>query len=233
MCFSPEVDVVASVLISVVAVDAIRHNHSARTAPMAALPAVFAVHTLSSAFVWWGLSGDVPAGLGTAATVFYLGIAFVLLPVLVPIAVLLIEPPGWRRPALVGLGLAGAYAGVVFAMGLFDGRGEAVACSHYIDFAITGASSTAGVVYVAATCGALLLSGQRPLVLWGVTNVAVVGLLAVGQGSGLPSLWCFWAACTSIAIAWFLRALARDRESGAPWPWVPRVRAPDHPAAVS
>jgi Family of unknown function (DUF6629) len=221
MCFSPEVDVVAALVISVVAVDAVRHNHSARTTPLALLPAVFAVHTLSSAFVWWGLEDSVPAGLGAAATSFYLAIAFVLLPVLVPVAVLLIEPPGWRRPALVVLGLAGAYASAAFALGLLDGRGGAAACSYYIDFGITGASSAAGVMYVAATCGALLLSGQRPLVLWGITNVVVVGVLVLAEANGLPSLWCFWAAGTSVFIAWFLRSLARARAAGAAWPWAP------------
>jgi hypothetical protein len=221
MCFSPEVDVIAAVVISAVAVDALRHNHSARTTPLALLPAVFAIHTLSSAFVWWGLAGSVPSGLGSAATTFYLAIAFVLLPVLVPVAVLLIEPPGWRRPALVALTVAGAYASVVFTLGLVDDRGGAAACGYYIDFGITGASNAAGAMYVAATCGALLLSGQRPLVVWGITNVVVVALLVAGERNGLPSLWCFWAACTSVFIAWFLRSLARARASGAPWPWVP------------
>ena len=222
MCFSPEADVVAAVVISVVAVDALRHNHSGRTLPLALLPAVFAVHTLASAFVWWGLDGRVPAGLGAAATSFYLGIAFVLLPVLVPVAVLMIEPPGWRRPALVALGLAGAYASAVFALGLADGRGSATACSYYINFGITGASSAAGVMYVAATCGALLLSGQRPLVIWGILNAVVVAALALAVANGLPSLWCFWAAITSVFVAWFLRSLERERASGAAWPWVPQ-----------
>lgn len=228
MCFSPEADVVAAVVISAIAVDAIRHNRTARTAPLALLPALFAVHSLSSAFVWWGLAGDVPPGLGAAATSFYLGIAFVLLPVFVPIAVLLIEPSGWRRPALVALGLAGAYASVVFAMGLLDGRGGAVACNYYLDFGITGASSAAGAMYVVATCGALLLSGERPLVIWGITNAVIVGFLALVQGAGLPSLWCFWAACSSAVIAWYLRSLSRDHDRGARWPWEPeRSASPD------
>jgi len=221
MCFSPEADVVAAVVISLVAVDALRHNHSLRTMPLALLPTVFAIHTLASAFVWWGLDGAVPAGLGATATAFYLGIAFVLLPILVPVAVLMIEPPGWRRPALIALGVAGAYASAVFSLGLADGRGGAAACSYYIDFGITGASSAAGALYVVATCGALLLSGQRPLFVWGITNVVVVGLLALGEANGLPSLWCFWAAGTSVFIACFLRSLARTRALGGPWPWTP------------
>ena len=224
MCLAPQVDVLAGVAIAVVAVDAIRHNRSARTAPLAALPAVFAVHTLASALVWWGLQGRVPATIGDAATAFYLGIAFVLLPVLLPIAVLLIEPPGWRRSALVLLTAAGLYSSLDFLVGLLDGRGGAAACTYYIDFGITGASSYSGFMYVLATCGALLLSGQRPLVVWGLTNALVVALLAGLEGRALPSLWCFWAAASSLFVAWFLRSLERRRAAGEPRPWHPRER---------
>jgi hypothetical protein len=83
-------------------------------------------------------------------------------------------------------------------------------------------------MYVAATCGALLLSGQRPLVFWGITNVVVVGVLALAERNGLPSLWCFWAAITSGFVAWFLRSLTRARSAGAPWPWEPTPASEPH-----
>jgi hypothetical protein len=207
MCFAPQVDVVAGVAIAVVAVDAVRHCHSARTAPLAALPAIFAFHTLVSALVWWGLWGDIPGGIGSAALQTYLVIAFVLLPIYVPVAVLLIEPAGWRRWALGVLVVLGAGAGLDFLYGLLTGRGEATACVSYIDFNVTGTSSLAGVLYVVATCGALLLSGARPLFIWGVINVLAIGVLVVFASRGLPSLWCFWAACTSLFIAWYLRSI--------------------------
>jgi hypothetical protein len=218
MCFAPQVDVVAGVVITVVAVDAARHCRSARTAPLAALPAIFAFHTFASALVWWGLRGDVPVALGLAALQSYLLIAFVLLPIYVPVAVLLIEPAGWRRWALGVLSVIGTVAGIDFLVGLLAGRGEATACVSYIDYNVTGTSSIAGWLYVIATCGAFLLSGQRPLVLWGALNLLAVGVLALFASRGLPSLWCFWAACTSIFIAWYLRdisphaAVATERE---------------------
>jgi len=207
MCLAPEADLVAGAAIAVVAVDAARHCRSWRTAPLAALPAIFAIHTLISAFVWWGLRGDVPAPLGQAAVQAYLVVAFVLLPVYVPIAILLLEPPGVRRWLIGVLAAAGAVAGIDFLTGLLGGRGEATACDFYIDFNVPATSSLAAVLYVVATCGAPLLSGQRPLVFWGAMNVVVVGILALAASHGLPSLWCFWAACTSGFIAWYLRTI--------------------------
>jgi hypothetical protein len=215
MCFSPQVDLVAGAVIAVVAVDAARHCRSWRTAPLAALPAIFAFHTLTSAVVWWGLWGDVPAPLGQAALQTYLFIAFVLIPVYVPVAVLMLEPPGGRRWLISGLAVAGGLAGFDFLSGLLAGRGEATACSYYIDFNVPATSSLAAVLYVVATCGAFLLSGQRPLIYWGATNVVVVGILSLFASRGLPSLWCFWAACTSLFVAWYLRSIDRPERVDA------------------
>ena len=54
MCLTPEVDVVTSVAIGALAIDALRHNNNVRTLPIALVPAIFSVHTFSSAVVWWG-----------------------------------------------------------------------------------------------------------------------------------------------------------------------------------
>lgn len=224
MCLSPEVDLVAGVAIAVVAVDAVRHNRHGRTLPLALLPAVFAVHTLTEAFIWWGERGVVPAQVGDAAAVFFMFVAFVLLPVYVPVSVLLIEPRGWRRDALLLLTGAGAIAAADFLIGLVSGRAEATACSYFIDYRILGAATVSGGLYVLATCGAMLLSGQRPLQVWGVTNVVVVAALIVWQSRGLPSLWCFWAAMSSVFVAVFLRRLAREQERGEAPPWAPPAR---------
>jgi hypothetical protein len=219
MCLSPQFDIVAGVAISVVAVDALRHCRSPRLAGLAALPAIFAVHTFTSAVVWLGLQGSVSATVLDVATAFYVVVAFVLLPVYVPLAILVMEPRGWRRPALLLLTAAGGYAAVEFMLAVVGGRGSAIACDRYIDFGVSATSSYSAVLYVVATCGALLLSGQRILFVWGLLNIAAVGALSLWASRGLPSLWCLWAASTSFFVAWYLRRLNGRREGGAPWPW--------------
>jgi len=44
--------------------------------------------------VWWGQQGHVPPGLAEVALWVYLLIAFVVLPIYVPLAVLALEPTG-------------------------------------------------------------------------------------------------------------------------------------------
>ncbi|MFZ0324019.1 MAG: DUF6629 family protein, partial [Actinomycetes bacterium] len=185
----------------------------------AGVPALFAVHTFSAAFVWWGLRGVIPSGLGDVASTFFMFVAFVLLPVYVPVAVLLLEPRGWRRHLLAVLSGIGLVAGVEYLWELLNGHGTAVACNLYIDYSVAGVPSATGALYILGTCGALLLSGHRQLFLWGVVNAAMIAGLTVWSRHGLPSLWCWGAAVTSGFVAWYIRHLSKERELGLAWPW--------------
>lgn len=60
--------------------------------------------------------------------------------------------------------------------------------------------------YVAATCGAAVLSGYRRIAIFGIVNLIAVAVLARLAIDGFASLWCAWAALTAGAIAAHLRA---------------------------
>jgi hypothetical protein len=63
------------------------------------------------------------------------------------------------------------------------------------------------VLYVVATCGSLLASSDHVVRWYGALNLAVVAALAGLLTSGVVSLWCVWAAVTSVMIAVHLRRL--------------------------
>jgi hypothetical protein len=60
-------------------------------------------------------------------------------------------------------------------------------------------------LYVLATCGSLLLSGYRDVVIFGVANLVAVVILARLTADGFASLWCFYAAVASGAISLHMR----------------------------
>jgi hypothetical protein len=158
--------------------------------------------------VWWGLRGSVGWDVGRAALWWYLVIAFVL-PVVVPLAVRAVEPSPHRREFMtwcVGLG-----TGVTALLLVEIFRGPIGAHAHGLHVAYDigrGAGSEIVVLYVLATCGALIASSARLLSIFGILNLAAVATLAVLASNGLPSLWCFWAAATSVVIAVHLRRRA-------------------------
>ena len=91
-----------------VGVDALRHVSEPKQIALAALPLLFGLHQLSEAFVWWGLQGHVPNSVERVALWIWLLFAFVTLPVLLPVAVDLVERSKTRRL------LIGAFAGLGF-----------------------------------------------------------------------------------------------------------------------
>ncbi len=205
MCFSAEADLVAGVVVSAVGVDAIRRARTPRELPLAALPLLLGVHQLIEAFVWWGLAGRVPACVGHGATWLYLVVAFAL-PLWVPLAVRGVELSPGRRNVMAFFAAIGLLVSLVLLGAVVRGPIEAVAVGHHVAYSlhIPGGLATAGL-YAIATCGALLVASDRLIRLYGVLNVGAVCLLVWLTVGGLTSLWCVWAAITSVAIDLYLR----------------------------
>jgi len=67
-------------------------------------------------------------------------------------------------------------------------------------------------LYIAATCGAMLASGMRNVRWFGAVNLIAVLVLARLCADGFASLWCFYAALASGAIALHMRFAKARRE---------------------
>jgi hypothetical protein len=207
VCFSPQADVVGGIVVGAIGVDAFRHLRGrSGHLLLATLPLLLGAHQLVEAFVWWGLQGDVPHVVGRVALWVYLLIAFVVLPVFVPVAVLAVEPTArrrWRMAPFVALG-AGVTAVLLVAM--LRAPIDAVEHPYHVEYVVR--ISHGGFVvalYVVAVCGALLFSGYRQIEIFGLANLVAVALLAWLTLDGFASLWCGYAAVSSGAIALHLR----------------------------
>jgi hypothetical protein len=213
VCFSAGADVVGGVVIGAIGIDVLRHIDGRRDyVALAALPLLLAVHQLDEAFVWWGLQGHVSAALGRVATWIYLTIAFVVLPMYVPIAILVLEPKGRRRLTMVPFVVLGLAVSGVLLAAMIRGPVTATLGSHYIAYGTDlRAGGTVVLLYVVATCGSLIFSYVREIARFGVVNLIAVAVLARLTIDGFASLWCSWAAISSAAFAIHLRYFAPER----------------------
>lgn len=206
MCFSPQADLLGGVAIGAIGVDTLRHAHHRRTLALAALPLLLAAHQFVESFVWWGLEGTVPAGLGHVAMWAYLAFAFCVLPVYVPAAVMGIERGRGRRRLMSVFVVTGAVVSVLLLVAMVRGPVFASLAPYHVQYNISVPLGGAAVgLYVAATCGAMLFSGERHVVGFGAVNLAAAVVIAWLITSGFASVWCAWAAVTSGAIAVHLR----------------------------
>ncbi|MDN5743609.1 MAG: hypothetical protein L0H31_00645 [Nocardioidaceae bacterium] len=200
MCFSMQADVAAGGALLPVAALALREVRHLREVPFAALPLLFSAHQFVEAFVWAGVDGDVSSATAHTAAITYLVFALPVLPSLVPIAVLLLEPRGARLRvapfAVLGVVVSG-YLGVALARGPVD----VVPHAHALEYSVhLDAGVVWAVLYVVAVIGPSVLSGYRSIVVFGVLNLIGLSLAAVLYVSAFASVWCVFAAMTSLLV---------------------------------
>ncbi len=207
MCFSPEADLIGGTLITGIGADALLHvQRRKRYLPLAALPVILGFHQLVESVVWFGLQGHVDHFFTHLATAVYLAIAMVFLPIYVPLAVLLIEPSKKRRYVTVPFCLMGLFVGLMLAQAMLQGHYGATEAPYHVAYHLGIKDSLPLVAaYVASVCGALLISGQRHVVIFGAVNLIAVAVIAKLTVDGFASVWCGWAAVTSGAIALHMR----------------------------
>ena len=212
MCFSPEGDLIGGLVVTAVGIDACLHLRGrGEYRLLAAFPVMLGLHQIDEAFVWWRLQGHVPGAVGQVAMWIYLLFAFVALPILVPTMVMLIEPSTARRWRMTPFLALGVVVSATLLVTMVRGHPNARLASLHVAYSI---GLQHGVIiiglYIVATCGSLLASGIRSVVWFGVANVVAVIVLARLCADGFASLWCFYAAIASGAIALHLRVREGD-----------------------
>jgi hypothetical protein len=199
VCFSPEGDLAGGLIVTAIGVDTCRHLRGRREyLLLAVLPLVLGVHLL--------IETQVPHDIGRVATWLYLLIAMVVVPALVPFAVMMLEPTRARRLTIAPFALLGAVVAVILLVTMLHGPVTVRLGSYHLAYSI-GLKHGILVVglYLLATCGSLLLSGYRDVVIFGIANTIAVIFLARLTADGFASLWCFYAALSCGAICLHMR----------------------------
>jgi len=202
VCFSPQADVVGGVLICAIGVDAVRHVHKRREfLALAWIPVLLGAHQFIEALVWLSLQGHVPRGVGQVALWAYLLIAFVVLPVFVPLAVIAIEPTRQRKWLMAPFAGIGALVAVTLLAAMIRGPVGVKLEPYHLSYSVRLSDGFLIVaLYVVAVCAPLLLSGYRHVAIFGVVNLVAVIIIARLTVSGFASVWCGWAAVSAGAI---------------------------------
>jgi hypothetical protein len=203
MCFSATASFSGSAVIAVIGVATLRHVREPRTLLFAAVPLLFALHQFTEGMVWLGLEGRIGRLALDHFAFLYTMYAQGLLPLLMPLAIMLMEPRGWRRGVMLGLTAIGAVAAAWDVVGLISLPLNTCIEGNSIGYhnAMT-ASLPISLLYIGATCGALLLSSHRVVRWYGALNVVALSITQIVKATTFASVWCFYAASMSIIIYW-------------------------------
>lgn len=214
-------DLVAGSALVPVAALTLREVRHRRELMLALLPALFAAHQFLEVAVWAGLDGDVSPGLASLAMRAYLFIAWPLLPIYMPLAVMLIDPTHRGRRRCAPFVALGAVVSLYLAYVVLFNPVEVIRHEHGLEYDTTVHQPVLwAVLYIIAVIGPELVSGQPSIVAFGVANLIGLSLVAVFYYQEFASLWCFFAAAASVLILLHMIRLRQqpveDRLRGEP-----------------
>ncbi len=201
MCFSAAANFTGSGALGAIGVLTLTKVKHRRELLFASLPTLFAIHQFIEGFVWLGLDGKL-----SPATTHNMGAAFMLyaqglLPFLLPLSVVLFEPNGPSRRRMLPFLALGVLTSLYILWGLMAYPLEIYVQGNSIVYSNQATNITAvAVFYVIATCGSLLFSKVRDMVIFGVANLAILLVVMAIKRYAFTSLWCAYAAIASVII---------------------------------
>jgi hypothetical protein len=206
MCFSATANFAGSAVLGTVGVATLAEVKHRRAFLFAAMPLLFAIHQFIEGFVWLGLDNVFPAYVAHNAGAAFVLYAQGLLPFLLPLSVYLIEPTKRRQRRMLWFVLLGGGLMLYILWGLTAYPLQVSAHGHSIVyFNPVTTTTTVAVLYVIATCGALLLSGFRYLIALGIANIIGLLVVMIVMRYAFTSIWCAYAAVISVLIYFHFR----------------------------
>lgn len=214
MCFSATASFTAGTLLLGLGTLTLKSVRRPRELPFAAIPLLFAIQQLTEGVVWLTFRYEAPQ-LNVAMTHVYSFFSHVLWPVYIPVAVLLIELPGWRRRALLVLVTAGALVGtyLLYILAVFPVLSRPIVqhieyvSPHFFALAVM-------TLYLMSTTLSPLLSTHRTVKVFGALALLSFAAAYFFYVTWFISVWCFFAALLS-AVVYLHFKLRRTEHSGS------------------
>lgn len=204
MCFSASVSFATASMLGMTGAATLTKVRARAELPLAGVPLIFAAHQAIEGFLW-RIPPGAPDRSATLATLFA-AIALVIWPLLVPIAMALVERQPLRRLAIllfvpVGIGVSVNYAAILLIHPY-----RAWPLDHTLTYVNNHPVSPVMVgLYILCTCLPPLLSASRILNLFGAIVIAGLAVTFLAFYESFISVWCFFAALASLTIWKFFR----------------------------
>lgn len=200
MCFSATASFSAGAFLLGLGTLTLKSARRPREMPFAAIPLLFAIQQLSEGVIWLTFHYEVPL-LNAVMTHVYSFFSHVLWPVYVPLAVLLIEPPGWRQRALLAFVAAGIAVGVYLLYFLVAFPIVSRPIGLHIEYVSPHFFAVVAMtLYLMSTTVSLFLSTHRTVKVFGVLALLSFAAAYYFYAIWFISVWCFFAALLSAVV---------------------------------
>ena len=206
MCFSATADFAGSVVLGTIGIATLREVKHPREMLFASMPLLFALHQFTEGFVWMGLNGTLSQAVAHSAAAAYVLYAQGLLPFLLPLGVMLLEPTRFKQRQMLGFVVLGGVLMLYMLWGLIAYPLEISIQQHsVVYYNVITTTTFIAMLYVLATCGSLFFSGFSELVVLAWANLIGLLIVMMMKRYAFTSIWCAYAAVVSVVIYVFFR----------------------------
>ncbi|MES2477747.1 MAG: DUF6629 family protein [Bacteroidota bacterium] len=206
MCFSATASFSASVVIGLVGIATIRSCKKREEIFLGAVPFLFALQQVSEGFVWLSIRNSDFLAFQHLFSLCFLFFAWVVWPILIPLAFYKLEPNSTRKlwcKRLIYVGIASGLYAIFNMAAKYPVPNIAtfhiiykVQKSYHHDFFFIPHQTA----YILATVLPMFLSSLKGVKLLAIANFIALLLCFIFFQYALPSTWCFFAAFLSAII---------------------------------
>lgn len=215
MCFSAGASFAGGAIIAGTGFLTIRAVRKPSEMLFASIPFLFGLQQFSEGLIWLTLRSGGYETVQMAATIFFLIMALIVWPVMMPLAAYAMEPVRRRKNILVALLLAGMIVSLYYAFCMLFYDFYPVIENHHIRYMGEWPAKLRNpvfAIYVIATIPPLFVSSIKHLKIMGILILISVIVSGIFFKLYLTSVWCFFAALISAVILWILKD--QHKESG-------------------
>ena len=208
MCFSAGASFAGGVIISAIGVFTLREVHKPAQLVFASIPVFFGIQQIIEGCLWIALPDADYLNIQKTATYFFLIMAQVLWPTIIPVSVLLMEENKNRKIFLRILLFMGLSLSVYYSYCLIFFNVNPQIMGYHIQYNTEFPASLAlpaFIIYLFATITPLFVSGIKRTHLLGILMFLSCLITGIFFTQFLLSVWCFFAALISAVIFWILR----------------------------
>lgn len=222
MCFSATASFSAGALLIGISVLTIKAARTPAEVPFAAIPLLFGLQQLCEGAIWLGFSHEAPL-TRPLLTHVYSFFSHVLWPAYIPLAVLLLEPPGQRRRMLRWCVAIGSAVALYLLAIIVTNPIIAQPVGKHIEYISPHFLAPVTMAwYLVAVTISPMLSSHRPVVIFGVMALLSFAGAWVFYMNWFISVWCLFMAVLSGIILFHFRPHPRLTPAAAPQKQGPR-----------
>jgi len=207
MCFSANASFGAGTVLSVIGVATVTRVKNPRQLFFAAIPFLFGIQQIIEGFTWLSIMHSEYAGWQSVSVKGFLFFAHILWPVWIPLSMWVLEEMPFRRKVLQWILCIAFILSASELYCLLAYPADADITGHHIEYTIHYPKIYAvatEALYVIVTLIPCFVSGKKKMWLLGISLTVTLILSAVFYKVYLVSVWCFFAAISSIVVYYIL-----------------------------